>query len=121
MIDDGSEAVDEVFIHAPAGAEGLWDLQDRVDLGLIMGMDVFAPFGVVIVDLVAKRGKEIEVEVVVRVDHPREGDGAVERECVGAFGWCDGIADGNYFFSFDQYILLPLDARDAKVSEPHPI
>jgi hypothetical protein len=52
MVDDGGEPVEEVFVDAPLRAERLWDSEDGIDGGTVVGVDIGAPFGVVVVDAV---------------------------------------------------------------------
>ncbi|WP_431218017.1 hypothetical protein ACQ86N_32865 [Puia sp. P3] len=72
VVDDGGEAVEQVLVDAPLGAEVLGDFQDGLDVFLVGAMDIVSPLAVVGVAGVAEGGEEVEIEVVVGVDEAGE-------------------------------------------------
>jgi hypothetical protein len=135
VVDYGGESVEEVFVDAPLRSEGLGNPEDGFDSGFVVGMDVGTPFGVIVVDAVSKRGKEVEVEVVVGVNETGEGEGAVkvegrfagrsERRC-GMFGGAGvfgrGVwANGGDLAVMDPEVVETLFIRESEIIEPHPV
>jgi hypothetical protein len=124
VVDDGGESVEEIFVDAPLRSEELGDPEDRFDRSFVVGMDVGAPFGVVVVDAVGKRGEEVEVEVVVGVDETGEDEGAVEVERRfggagerGRAGW----PDSSDLAVMDPEVVEALFIRESEIIEPHPV
>jgi hypothetical protein len=95
VVDDGGEAVQEIFVHAPLRAEWLGYFENGLDGGFVVLVDIGAPFAVAFVYAVSEAGEEVEVEVVVGVDKAGEGEGAAEVEGgLGVGGRGGGVEGG---------------------------
>ena len=57
VVYDGSESIEEIFVNAPLGAECFGYLQDGLNGGVVVGVDVGAPLGVIVIDFVGEGGE----------------------------------------------------------------
>jgi hypothetical protein len=78
VVDYRGESVEEVLINTPGSTQGLGDLQYRVNFLSVAEVNIGAPFPVIGISVVAKLGEQVEVEVIVGVDEPGEGQGVGE-------------------------------------------
>ena len=54
VVYDGSESIEKIFVNAPLDAEFFGYGEDGVDGGAVVGLDVGAPLGVIVVDPVGE-------------------------------------------------------------------
>jgi hypothetical protein len=80
VVYDRSYTAEKILVNAPAYPQLTGNSQYPCNSLFIGSMDIAAPFGVTAIYPVAEPGEKVEIEMIVGVDQPGEGNDVFKRK-----------------------------------------